>query len=355
MGSHHTTKLIATTVVGSYPQPLWLVDLAKLKEHVVPRVHAGDIWRIPEPLLQDAQDDGTRLAIHDMERAGIDVITDGEIRCESYSNRFLFGLDGIDVDNPAMVEAAPGFSMPVPRVIGPIRRRVATEVQDMLFLRANTARTTKITLPGPFTLSQQASNEYYDDEEAMALAFAEAVNEEALALEAAGADVIQIDEPWLRRDPAAAARYGVIAIDRAFRAVSVTKAVHLCFGYAFIGKGRKPKSYPFLTQLMESCVDQISIEAAQPGLHLDVLQELRGKTIILGVLDLAAKQPETPQEVAGRLRAALAHVSPECLVAAPDCGMKYLPRSLAFAKLRAMVEGADIVRHEIEGRGVRGV
>lgn len=352
MTVHRKSKLISTTVVGSYPQPLWLVDLAKLKEHVVPRVRAGDIWRIPEPLLKDAQDDGTRLAIHDMERAGVDVITDGEIRRESYSNRFVFGLDGIDVDNPAMVEAAPGFSMPVPRVVGPIRRRVPTEVEDMLFLRANTGRTTKITLPGPFTLSQQARNEYYDDDEAMVFAFADAVNAEAMALEAAGADVVQIDEPWLRRDPAAAARYGVRAIDRALRGVSVTKAIHLCFGYAFIGAGQKPKNYPFLSQLAESCVDQISIEAAQPNLNLDALQALEGKTIILGVLDLKSTQSETPQEVAARLRAALAHVAPDCLQAAPDCGMKYLPRSLAFAKLKAMVEGADIVRQELEGGDV---
>ena len=342
-------KILTTTVIGSYPQPSWLVDLDKLKQHVVPRVHAGDIWRIPEPLLEQAQDDATVLAIRDMERAGIDVITDGEIRRESYSNRFLFGLDGVDVDRPAIVEAAPGFNMPVPRIVGPIRRRGPTEVQDMLFLRANTDLSVKITLPGPFTLSQQARDEYYGDAEAMTMAFAEAVNEEAIALEAAGADVIQIDEPWLRRDPEAAARYGIMAIDRAFRGITVIRATHLCFGYAFINAGQKPKTYPFLSQLIESCVDQIAIEAAQPGLDLDTLRALRGKTIVLGVLDLASKTADRPDEVAARLRAALEYVAPENLIAAPDCGMKYLPRALAFAKLQALVEGARIVRAELQG------
>ncbi len=351
MKTTRINKLLSTTVIGSYPQPSWLVDLDKLKEHVVPRVRAGDIWRIPEPLREQAQDDATVLAIRDMERAGIDVITDGEIRRESYSNRFLFGLDGVDVDRPAMVEAAPGFNMPVPRIVGPIRRRAATEVQDMLFLRANTDRAVKITLPGPFTLSQQARDEYYKDDEAMTMAFAEAVNEEAIALQAAGADVIQIDEPWLRRDPAAAARYGIMAIDRAFRGITVIRAAHLCFGYAFIHPGEKPRTYPFLSQLAESCVDQIAVEAAQPGLDLDTLRALHGKTIILGVLNLASKTADTPDEVAARLRAALKYVAPENLMAGPDCGMKYLPRPLAFAKLQALVEGARIARAELEGAG----
>ena len=343
-------KLIPTTVIGSYPQPSWLVDLDRLGGHHVPRVRASDIWRVPDALLQDAQDDATLIAIRDMERAGIDVITDGEIRRESYSNHFVIGLEGLDIDNPATIEAMPGYHVKIPRVVGPIRLGTPVQVRDVAFLAANTDCGVKITLPGPFTLSLQAKNEYYDSDEEMAMAFADAINAEAKALAAAGAEVIQIDEPWLRRDPAAASRYGVKAIDRALHDVDAVKATHLCFGYGFIDPSmKKPKTYPFLAQLVDSCVDQISIEAAQPGLDLATLAGLEGKTIILGVLDLSSNRAETAEEVAARLRAALAHVAPEHLIAGPDCGMKYLPRSLAFAKLQALADGAAIVRAELSG------
>jgi 5-methyltetrahydropteroyltriglutamate--homocysteine methyltransferase len=343
------SSLISTTVIGSYPQPNWLVDMARLREHIVPRARADDIWRVDPHFLKQAQDDATVIAIRDMERAGIDTITDGEIRRESYSNRFILGLEGVDVDPPAQIEPMPGMVIDVPRVTGPLRRVRPIEVEDMTFLRANTDRQVKITLPGPFTLAQQAADEFYHDPEALAMAFADVINQEALALQAAGADVIQLDEPWLRNDPAAAERFAVPAIDRAFRGITVKRAVHLCFGYAWIAKGEKPKAYPFLDQLVDSSVDQISIEAAQPGLDLHVLEALRGKTIILGVLDLASDRPDTVDEVAGRLRAALAYVQPDHLIAGPDCGMKYLPRTLAFAKLQALAEGATKVRREVNG------
>ncbi|WP_372624415.1 5-methyltetrahydropteroyltriglutamate--homocysteine methyltransferase [Falsiroseomonas sp.] len=341
--------LLPTTVVGSYPQPDWLVDRNILvKNNVVPRVRLKEIWRVPEDALEQAQDDATLIAIRDMERAGIDIITDGEMRRESYSNRFALALDGVDVDNPAIVSGRMGKPTPVPRVVGPIRRREPVEKRDMEFLHANTDRLAKITLPGPFTLSMQAVDEYYRDEEALAMAYAEAVAAEARDLKAAGADVIQLDEPWLQARPEQAKRYGVKAINRALEGVAGTTVVHLCFGYAAV-VSEKPSGYSFLPQLADSAAVQISIEAAQPKLDLGILQDLSNKTIMLGVLDLGSKEVETAEMVAARIRAGLRHVPAERLVTAPDCGMKYLPRERAFGKLKALAEGAAIVRRELAG------
>ena len=338
--------LLPTTVVGSYPQPDWLLDRQMLSKFV-PRVRASELWRIAEPYLEQAQDDATVLAIRDMERAGIDIITDGEIRRESYSNRFATALDGIDIDNPGtLARGAPGGTV-VPRVVGRISRRHPVEVRDLEFLRRNTDRVAKITLPGPFTMGQQAINEFYRDNEEMTLDFAAAVNAEAHDLAAAGADVIQLDEPWLRNDPEAAKRYAVKAINRALEGLSVPTVVHLCFGYAAVVKGQKPTGYTFLPQLAESVAAQISIEAAQPKLDLGVLRELSDKTIMLGVLDLGDAAVETGDAVAGRIRRGLDFVKPERLVPAPDCGMKYLPRDVAFGKLQALAVGAAAVRREL--------
>jgi 5-methyltetrahydropteroyltriglutamate--homocysteine methyltransferase len=345
-----TTKtLLPTTVVGSYPQPGWLVDRAILtKNNVVPRVRLKEIWRVAEDALEQAQDDATLIAIRDMERAGIDIITDGEMRRESYSNRFALALDGVDVDNPAIVSGRMGKPTPVPRVTGPIRRRHAVEVRDVAFLRANTDRQVKITLPGPFTLSMQAHDEHYGDPEALAMAYAAVVAEEARDLKAAGADVIQLDEPWLQARPDQAKQYGVQAINRALEGVEGTTVVHLCFGYAALVSD-KPSGYSFLPQLADSTAAQISVEAAQPKLDLGMLKDLSNKTIMLGVLDLGTTEVETAEQVADRLRAGLRHVAAERLVAAPDCGMKYLPRERAFAKLKALADGAAIVRRELAG------
>jgi len=339
-------RILPTTVVGSYPQPEWLIDRAKLSK-TVPRVRMTEIWRVPEPYLEEAQDDATLLAILDMERAGIDIISDGEMRRESYSNRFATALDGIDIANPGTIVSRTGQATLVPRVVGRIRRRYAVELRDMEFLRRNTERLAKITLPGPFTMAQQAKNEFYRDDEEMALDFAAAVNAEARDLEAAGADVIQLDEPWLRNDPEAAKRYAVKAIDRALAGLKTTTAVHLCFGYAQLVGDNKPSAYSFLPQLADSTAKQISIEAAQPKLDLGVLDELAGKTIILGVLNLGDPAVESAETVAARIRAALKHAPAERLIPAPDCGMKYLPRATAFGKLKALGEGAATVRREV--------
>jgi 5-methyltetrahydropteroyltriglutamate--homocysteine methyltransferase len=338
--------ILATTVVGSYPQPDWLVDRQMLSKGV-PRVRLRGMWRIPEPLLEQAQDDATVLAIRDMERAGIDIITDGEIRRESYSNRFATALDGVDVDNPGLIRNRPGQEVVVPRVVGRIRRTRAVEVEDMRFLRRQTERLAKITLPGPFTLAQQAQNEFYRDPEEMAMDFAAAVNAEAHDLQAAGADVIQLDEPWLRNDPEAAKRYAVPAINRALMGITVPRALHLCFGYAAVVRQQKPTGYSFLPQLADTVAEQISIEAAQPRLDLGVLADLSSKTIILGVIDLADPAVETVEQVAARVRAAFGHVTPERLVLAPDCGMKYLPRDTALGKLCALSAAARVVRSEL--------
>jgi len=340
------THLLPTTVVGSYPQPDWLVDRALLAK-VVPRTRMVELWRIPEDFLEEAQDDATLLAIRDMERAGIDIITDGEMRRESYSNRFATALEGIDIANPGAVKSRSGLMTPVPRVVGKLRRTRPVELHDMQFLRAHTAKPAKITLPGPFTLGQQAKNEYYKDDEEMAMDFAVAVNEEELELEKAGADVLQLDEPWLRNNPEAAKRYAVKAINRALQGIRIPTVVHLCFGYAAVVPGEKPTGYAFLPGLADSIAQQISIEAAQPKLDLGVLRDLSSKKVMLGVLDLGTDAIETPAQVADRIRAGLKYLKPANLIPAPDCGMKYMQREVAFGKLKALADGAALVRKEI--------
>jgi len=338
--------LFPTSLVGSYPQPDWLIDRAKLSKQV-PRVRA-DLWLVPPDKLEAAQDDATILAIRDQERAGLDIITDGEQRRESYSNRFATALEGIDIDNPGATINRSGRPIPVPRVVGPIRRKHAVERRDVEMLRANTARTIKVTVPGPFTMAKQAQDDYYKDEEALTLAYADAVNAEIKDLFVAGADIVQLDEPWMQQHPDKARQYGLKALDRALDGVRGTVAVHLCFGYAAVVHD-KPSGYSFLPELDTSKAQQISIEAAQPRLDLAVLRQLPSKTIILGVIDLADMTVETPEAVADRIRRALAHVPANRVVVAPDCGMKYLPRPIAFAKMQAMVEGARLLRREIGG------
>ena len=340
------TERLLTTVVGSYPQPEWLIDRKNLQNRLPPRVRAHEIWRIPEPLLQQAQDDATLLAIRDMERAGIDILSDGEIRRESYSNRFATALGGMDLDTPGVALDRTGHPNPVPRVVGPIQRLYPVEVRDVEFLRRNTNHRIKITVPGPFTVTQQAQNDYYSDEKALAMDIAAAINEEIKSLQAAGADIVQIDEPYLQARPEKAKTYGVGVINRALEGIEGTTALHLCFGYAAIVHNRPPQ-YSFLTELSECVVKQISIEAAQPNLDLSVLRQLANKTIIVGVLNLGDMEVETPETVAGRIRSALQYVEPERLILAPDCGMKYLPREVAFGKLSALVEGARIVRQDL--------
>jgi 5-methyltetrahydropteroyltriglutamate--homocysteine methyltransferase len=337
--------LIPTTVVGSYPQPDWLVDRDALRRRRVPRVHAPEVWRVASAFLEEAQDDATVVAIRDMERAGIDIVTDGEIRRESYSNRFALSLEGIDADRPAPIEGRSGTTL-VPRIVGKIRRQAPVEVRDAAFLRRSTDRATKITLPGPFTLAQQARDEHYGDEEAVAMDYAAAVNEELRDIAKAGIDVLQLDEPWMQAKADRAVRYGVRALNRALAGIEVPTIVHVCFGYAAMVKD-KPPAYAFLRELSDSIAQQISIEAAQPALDLGVLKDLSGKKIMLGVLDLSSPVAETAEQVAGRIRKALEFVSADRLIAAPDCGMKYLSRDLAFAKLGALAAGAALVRGEL--------
>jgi 5-methyltetrahydropteroyltriglutamate--homocysteine methyltransferase len=332
---------LVTTVVGSYPQPDWLIDRERLGDRLPPRVRARELWRVPEPLLEEAQDDATRLAVQDMERAGVDVITDGEMRRESYSNRFATALDGVDLDQPGVALDRTGHENPVPRVVGPIRRKGPVEVRDVELLRAITDRRIKITVPGPFTMTHQAQNDHYADERSLALAYADAVNEELRDLKAAGADVVQVDEPYLQARPEPAREYAVEAVDRALEGIEGDTVLHTCFGYAHIVHDR-PSGYPFLRELNDCAATHLSLEAAQPGLDPEVLRELPDKVIVLGVLDLGSGEAETPEIVAARIRRALEVVPPERLVVAPDCGMKYLPRDLAFRKLQAMVEGARL-------------
>jgi 5-methyltetrahydropteroyltriglutamate--homocysteine methyltransferase len=338
--------LFPTTLVGSYPQPDWLIDRKKLAGRFPPRVRARELWRVPEPFLTEAQDDATRLAIRAQEDAGLDIITDGEIRRESYSNRFATALEGVDIDNPGSALDRSGHPNPVPRVVGKIRRRHPVEVQDLKFLRAHTDRRIKITVPGPFTMSQQAQNDFYKSDEDAAMDYAAAVNEEIRDLFAAGADVVQIDEPYMQARPEKARHYGLKALNRALEGLKGTTAVHICFGYAAVIHSR-PSGYSFLGELAACTCGQVSIETAQSNLDCSVLKSLPGKKIILGVIDLNDMSVETPEIVAARIRRALPYVRAEDVIVAPDCGMKYLPRDVAFGKLRSMVEGAKIVRAEV--------
>ncbi|PYU25003.1 MAG: 5-methyltetrahydropteroyltriglutamate--homocysteine methyltransferase [Acidobacteria bacterium] len=345
-----TTELLPTTLVGSYPQPDWLIDRQKLAGRFPPRVRVNELWRVAPEWLEQAQDDATILAIRDEERAGLDIITDGEVRRESYSNRFATTLEGVDIDHPGTALDRSGHPNPVPRVIGKIRRKHPIEVRDLQFLRANTNHKVKITIPGAFTMTQQAQNEYYSSEEELAMDYAAAVNEEMKDLFAAGADVVQMDEPYMQARAEKARQYGIKVLNRALDGVKGTTAVHICFGYAAIIHER-PLGYSFLAEFAEARVDQVSIETAQSSLDCSILRKLRGKTIVLGVLDLSTHQVETPEIVAGRIRRALPFVSLDRLVVAPDCGMKYLPRDIAFRKLQAMVEGAKLVREDYRARG----
>jgi 5-methyltetrahydropteroyltriglutamate--homocysteine methyltransferase len=338
---------LVTTVVGSYPQPDWLVDRAMLGSRLPPRTRAREIWRVAPEFLEQAQDDATLVAIRDMERAGIDIISDGEIRRESYSNRFATALEGMDLDNPGTALDRTGHPNPVPRVIGPIRRSRPVQVRDVEFLRAGTERPIKVTLPGPFTMSQQAQDDHYHDDEALAMALAAAVNEEVRDLFAAGADVVQLDEPYLQARAEKAKKFAIKAINRAVQGITGTTALHTCFGYAHIVHSR-PNGYPFVEELADATVKQISLESAQQKVDLSLLRALPDKQLIVGVIDLADESPiEDVSTVAARIRNALKFVEPDRLLLAPDCGMKYLPRATAFGKLSALAAAAATVRAEL--------
>jgi 5-methyltetrahydropteroyltriglutamate--homocysteine methyltransferase len=337
--------LFPTTLVGSYPQPEWLIDRQKLAGRFPPRVRATELWRIPEPFLKEAQDDATVLAIRAQEAAGLDIITDGEVRRESYSNRFATALEGVDIDNPGTALDRSGHPNPVPRVVGKIRRKHPVEVQDLLFLKKHTSRRTKITVPGPFTLSQQAQIDFYKDPAEAAMDYAAAVNEEIRDLFAAGADIVQVDEPYMQARPEKAREYGLKALNRALDGISGETAVHICFGYAAIIHQR-PTGYSFLPEMSGCSCQQLSIETAQSNLDCSVLVSLKNKKIMVGCIDLENMQVETPEQVMARIKKALAFVPKENVILAPDCGMKYLPHDVAFAKLQAMVEAARILRKE---------
>ena len=342
-------QLIPTALVGSYPQPGWLVDKKILLGSGPPRVRMKQVWRPAPDALEEAQDDATRIALRDQERAGLDILGDGEVRRESYFNHFANALDGIDIDNPGMVPGRTGRPTPVPRVTGPIRRTTPVQVREVAFLRAQTDKPIKVTLPGAFTMAKMALDEHYGDQGALIDAYADVLNAEIRDLKAAGADVIQLDEPHMQAHPEEARRFGVRAIDRALDGVDDLTIVHVCFGYAYVVKD-KPSGYSFLSELDACSADAISIEAAQPKLDPAIVERLPSKRIVYGVLDLGDDTPETPEQVADRLRGALRHLEPERLIAAPDCGMKYLSRETAFGKLLALTEGAAIVRREIERR-----
>jgi 5-methyltetrahydropteroyltriglutamate--homocysteine methyltransferase len=337
--------LFPTTLVGSYPQPEWLIDRKKLAGRFPPRVRAKELWRIPEPLLEEAQNDATVLAIKAQEQAGLDIITDGETRRESYSNRFATALEGVDIDNPGTALDRSGHPNPVPRIVGKVRRKHPVEVEDLKFLKRHTTKMVKMTVPGPFTMSQQAQNDFYKSEEEAAMDYAAAVNQEIKDLFAAGADIVQIDEPYMQARPEKARQFGLKALNRALEGASGVTAVHICFGYAAIIHAR-PSGYSFLPEFAGCSCQQVSIETAQSNLDCSVLEKLPGKKIMVGVIDLDDMTVETPHKVVERARRALKYLKPENMILAPDCGMKYLPRDVAFGKMKALVEGAKLLREE---------
>ncbi len=338
--------ILPTSLVGSYAQPSWLIDRERLGQRLPPRVLLNDLWQVPTAQLEEAQNDATIIALEDQHRAGVDIVTDGEMRRESYSNRFANALDGMDIDHPGEAVDRTGKAVPVPRVVSEISRRQPIEAQFVAFLKEHTDKPIKITLPGPFTMAQQVQNDYYPDDASMAMAYAAAVNDELKDLFAAGADIVQIDEPYVQARPEAAKEYAVAAIDRALEGASGPTVVHVCFGY---GKhvANKPDGYAFLAELNACIAEEISIECAQPRLKMDLVQELPNKKIHIGVLDLRDQAPEAPEVVAERIRAALEYLPAARIVVAPDCGMKYLTRSAAYEKLANMVRGRDIVRAEL--------
>ena len=340
--------LFPTSLVGSYPQPEWLIDRRKLAGRFPPRVRAKELWRIPEPWIEEAQNDATLLAIRAQEEAGLDIITDGEIRRESYSNRFATALDGVDIENPGTALDRSGHPNPVPRIVGRIRRKSAVELDDLKFLRAHTKKVIKITVPGPFTMSQQAQNDYYPSEEEAAMGYADAVNEEIRDLFAGGADIVQIDEPYMQARPEKARQYGLNALNRALEGIAGVTAVHICFGYAAIIHQR-PSGYSFLPELAGCSCEQVSVETAQSKLDCSVFAKLEGKKIMVGCIDLNDIAVESPETVVARIKRALPYVKAENIILAPDCGMKYLPREVAFRKMKSMVEGAKILRAELDG------
>jgi len=337
--------LFPTTLVGSYPQPEWLLDRSKLLARLPPRVRARELWRIPAEFLAQAQDDATILAIQAQERAGLDIVTDGEIRRESYSNRFATALEGVDLDKPGTAMDRAGKPVPVPRIAGRIRRKHPVELEDLKFLKQHTARKVKMTVPGPFTMMQQAQNDFYQSDEEAAMDYAVAVNEEIRDLFAAGADIVQVDEPYLQARPEKAREYGLRVLNRALEGITGTTAVHICFGYAAVVH-KRPSGYSFLPELAGCACRQVSIETAQSGLDCSVLAQLPGKSIMVGCLDLNDMAVETPEQVVARIKRALPHVPKEHVILAPDCGMKYLPREVAEGKLRSMVEAARRLRAE---------
>ena len=341
--------LFPTTLVGSFPQPEWLIDRAKLAGRFPPRVRAKELWRVAEPYLQQAWEDATLIAIRAQEDAGLDIVTDGEIRRESYSNRFATALDGVDLDNPGSALDRSGHANPVPRITGPIRRRHAVEVEDLLFLKSQTKKPVKMTVPGPFTMSCQAQNDFYKTDAEAAMAYAAAVNAEMRDLFAAGADIVQVDEPYMQARPEKAREYGLQALNRALEGITGTTAVHICFGYAAIIHQR-PSGYSFLPELAGCACTQVSIETAQSKLDCSVLMKLDGKKIMVGCLDLSDPRVEAPETIVDRIKRALPHVKPEDVILAPDCGMKYLPRDVAFGKMTAMVAAAKLLRAEFGGR-----
>lgn len=339
------SRLFPCTIVGSYAQPDWLIDRKKLAGRFPPRTRAKELWRVQEEYLLQAQDDATRIAIQDQEDAGLDIVTDGETRRESYSNHFATALDGVDIDNPGEALDRSGDPTPVPRIVGPIKRKYPIGVRDVEFLKAHSKRKIKITVPGPFTMSQQAQNDFYETEHECVLAYADAVNEEIKDLFAAGADVVQIDEPYMQARPEKARQFGIEALNKALKGVNGKTCVHICFGYAAIIHER-PEGYSFLPELADAICDQVSIETAQSNLDCSILTSLADKEIMLGVIDLSDPNVETPEIIVNRVRKALEYVDAERIVLAPDCGMKYLPRKTAFGKLQAMCEAAEKLRQE---------
>ncbi len=338
-------RLLQTTIAGSLPKPAWLAEPLALWAP----------WKLDGDALAQGKRDAVRLALFDQEHAGIDIVTDGEQTRRHFVTTFLEGLDGVDFANKKTVRIRNRYDADVPMVVGPVARRHPIYVDDARFLRGETDRKVKYTLPGPMTMVDTLYDGHYKSREKLAWAFAEILNDEARAIEATGVDVIQFDEPAFNVYFDEVRDWGVAALERAAQGLACTTAVHICYGYGIKANndwkktlGSEWRQYEQTFPLLaKSRIAQVSLECANSHVPIDLIGLLAGKDVLVGAIDVASDVVETPEDVAGTLRAALRFVPAERLYPCTNCGMVPLSRDVARAKLRALAAGAALVRDEL--------
>ena len=342
-------KLFQTTIAGSLPKPGWLATPGQLWAP----------WLLEGDALADGKRDAVRLALRDQERAGIDIVTDGEQTRRHFVTTFLEGLDGVDFAHKKSVRIRNRYDADVPVVVGPVARRHPVFVDDARFLRAATGRKVKVTLPGPMTMVDTLYDAHYKSREKLAWAFAEILNDEARAIEGAGVDVIQFDEPAFNVYFDEVRDWGVKTLDRAAQGLACVTAVHICYGYGIKANidwkktlGSEWRQYEETFPLLaRSAIRQVSLECANSRVPIELIGLLEGKDVLVGAIDVATDRVETPEDVAKTIRAALKYVPADRLQPCTNCGMVPLAREVARGKLRALGAGASLVRTELTAAG----